>query len=339
MASQLRYLVFALLSLLLFVLVGYSRFEVPYATPFAKQGDSATSLQQVLQFIYNPSRFSITTPSFVHNGKTYTLPSIPRHTAPLGRDICILDVDTRSFDSEDQIFHGPDFDWPKLESYSGGIMNHYMYARAHGYDYKFYKANETDDRHPTWVKIAGLANTLKNYKYVVFLDADAIFNQMHVPIEWMLNYWSIDSTISLTMALDPPGQVNEDKRGRLYSNTGFIIAQNNPKTFEILKAWDECPTETRYKGCAEWNKVRFHEQSAYGSYIRYDYNNYLKELPCGEANGEWDLELCQGVFIQHMWWRTATVRSYFGDKTLQSLMGRMHAEVINEKDQIMETQD
>jgi hypothetical protein len=289
----------------------------------------------------------------VHNGETYKLPSTLGYISSLGKDVCILDVDTRPFSDKDQIFHGADFDWSKLEPYSGGIMNHYMYgeyreqlpdsqrlfhaAKTHGYDYKFYKATSAEDRHPTWVKVQGLASTLKNYKYVVFLDADAIFNQMHIPIEWMLNYWSINSTTSLAMALDPPGDINDDKNGRRYSNTGFIIAQNNPKTFEILKAWDECPSETRYTGCSEWNKVRFHEQSAYGSYIRYDYGDYLKELPCNEANGEWDLELCQGVFVQHMWYRTSTVRSHFGDKTLQLLMGRMHADVINQKENIIET--
>lgn len=208
----------------------------------------------------------------------------------------------------------------------------------HGYDYKFLQTATESERHPTWVKVSGLANVLKSYKFVVFLDADALFNQMHIPIEWLLNYWSINVTTSLAMALDPPGAVNNDTYGRRYSNTGFIIAQNNAKTHEILKAWDECPRETRYKGCSEWNKVRFHEQSAFGTYVRYDYDQYLKELPCDEANGEWDLENCRGVFIQHMWWRTPTVRSHFGDRTLQFLMERMHKHAMDEKEKIIDTQ-
>ncbi|KAF2005039.1 hypothetical protein P154DRAFT_457557, partial [Amniculicola lignicola CBS 123094] len=284
-----------------------------------EESGSRPSLKQILQFVHNSDKFSITTPAFENNGDRFELPPTLGYTAPLGKDVCILDVDTRSFDEGDQIFHDADFDWAKLEPHSGGVMNHYMYAQTHGYDYKFYRSNVRDDRHPTWVKIAGLAKTLLDYKYVIFLDSDALFNHMQVPIEWLLNYWEINSTTSLAMALDPPSDTNEDAHGRRYTNTGFIIAQNNPKTFEILQAWDECPSENRYQGCSHWNRVGFHEQSAYGEYIRYDYDNYLKELPCNEGNGEWDLEACRGVFIQHMWWRTSTARSHFGDRTLQSL--------------------
>jgi hypothetical protein len=183
--------------------------------------------------------------------------------------------------------------------------------------------------------VPGLLSVLSSYKFVVFMDADALFNQMHIPVEWLLNYWSIDSTISLAMALDPEGPQNNDTNGRRYANTGFIIAQNNPKTYEILTALDECPEETRYEGCAVWADTRFDEQAAFGRYVRYDYDEYIKELPCEEANGEWDLEICKGVFIQHMWWRTDTVSKRFGEQTLQSLMERVHENVMDDKRRIV----
>jgi hypothetical protein len=208
----------------------------------------------------------------------------------------------------------------------------------HGYDYKFIRGSTPKDRHVTWVKVPALASILSSYKFVVFLDADALFNQMHIPVEWFLNYWSITPTTSLALALDPPEPQNNDTSGRRYANTGFVIAQNNPKTHEILKALDECPDEGRYKGCGKFRKEGFHEQGAFGSYVRYDYDDYIKELPCNEANGEWDLESCKGVFVQHMWWRTPTVRKHFGDETLQALMARMHGHAMKDKKMIVDVQ-
>lgn len=168
------------------------------------------------------------------------------------------------------------------------------------------------------------------------MDADALFNQMHIPIEWLLNYWSITPTTSLAMAADPDAARNYDSKGRVYLNTGFIIAQNNEKTHEMLRALDECPEEKRYEGCKKWADTRFDEQAAFGEYVRYDYEEYVKELPCAEANGEWDLAKCKGVFIHHMWWRTRDVANKFGEKTTQSLMSRLHEHVIEERTHIVQ---
>ncbi|MCV5063472.1 hypothetical protein OFM35_33930, partial [Escherichia coli] len=57
-----------------------------------------------------------------------------------------------------------------------------------------------------------------------------------------------------------------------------------------------CPSETRYKGCAEWKGVYFHEQSGFSSHVRYDFldgltiaeepgKSMIRALPCNEANG------------------------------------------------------
>ncbi|ORY04394.1 hypothetical protein BCR34DRAFT_604905 [Clohesyomyces aquaticus] len=304
--------------------------------PLRSSGDA--SLQQVLQFIYNPTKFSLTSPAFETDGRRYELPDDHHYTSPLGKDVCILDVDTRPFENKGQVFHEGNFDWDKQEPYTGGILNHYTYAQIHGYDYHFINAANYTDRHATWIKPSAIANILHSYKFVIFLDADATFANPEIPIEWLLNYWSIDPSVSLAMALDPPKPTNNDTMGRRYSNTGFIIAQNNPRTFEILKVWDDCPNDIRYPGCSEWKKPRFHEQSAFGTYVRYDYDEWIKELPCDEANGEPDGEDCRGVFISHWWWRTNQVGTSFGDMTMKKVMGRLHGAVIDEKHKIVEVQ-
>ncbi|KAF2808265.1 uncharacterized protein BDZ99DRAFT_419220 [Mytilinidion resinicola] len=234
--------------------------------------------------------------------------------------------------------HDGEFVWSDTDRYSAGMMNHYTYATLHGYDYKFVNAANYTDRSPTWIKPAAIANLLPSYKFVIFLDADATFNTMHIPLEWLFNYWNITAKVSIAMALDPNATSNYDRFQRLLTNTGFMIVQYNAVTMHMLRAWDECPGETRYAGCAEWKHPRFHEQSAFGNYVRYDYGEWIKELPCNEANGEPEFGECKGVFVSHFWWRTDNVKKYFEMNALQALMGRVQGEMVDRKKEVVKLQ-
>lgn len=96
-----------------------------------KSGSEELSLQKVLQFIYNPTGFQVTTPSFTdpESGNVYELPAELLYENPLGKDVCILDVDTRAFEDDNQIFHENDFNFTGLQPHSGGILNHYTYGK------------------------------------------------------------------------------------------------------------------------------------------------------------------------------------------------------------------
>jgi len=63
-----------------------------------------------------------------------------------------------------------------------------------------------------------------------------------------------------------------DSKGKVTLNTGFVIAQKLPLTLKMMKAWKECPTEKKYKGCGYWKENWSHEQRAFSEYIRYDFN-------------------------------------------------------------------
>lgn len=285
---------------------------------------ASVSINEVLRMLYTPLKIKPDAPSIDEgNGTQIRLPPNPRYRRHFGKDVLILDLDTRPLQSTADFEKG-EYDWRKINHVSGGVFNHYAYSLIHGYDYKFIQAKNFEDRHATWIKPSALANQLKKYKWIVFLDADATFRHLHLPLEWMLNYWGIEPQHSITMALDPwdPNEpdYNADRFNRTYTNTGFMVVQNNPTTMEILKAWHECPNDVRYQGCSQWKHPKFHEQSAFGEYIRYDYEEFVKELPCAEANGFPGVEVsnCQGRFIRHYWFEKHLVKNDFRENMMNA---------------------
>jgi hypothetical protein len=254
------------------------------------------SLQSLFSAVVQPINTSYTDP----NGTTYDLPSTLHWTNPLANRILIVDIDTRIPNGKNELFGEEPMNWATHNTTGAGlvsnaIMDHYLYSQIHGYDYKYYHAQPMEGYYNTWIKPHALAALLKDdsHQFVVFLDADATVSHMDVPLEWMFNRWNITSRTSISMAVDPEtndwhfpgwGKVNNtDSRGQLVYNTGFVIAQNLPLTHEMLKAWVECPTETRYEGCAKWKETWSHEQRAFSEYIRYDFNpdgdNIVVSLP------------------------------------------------------------
>ena len=201
-------------------------------------------------------------------------------------------------------------------------------AKIHGYDYKFLQVRDSQRRHGTWCKVPAIRRHLKQYQFVIFLDADTIFPYLNLPMEWLLNYWDIAPETLIALARDPPDPVNNDDRSRTLLNTGFIIAQQSPRAMELFKAWDECPTEARYPKCSRWRFNWPHEQGAFGNVIRYDFNGSeeIKVLPCAEANGcpESAHTGCTGRLVRHYWYGKALVPSAVQESILRSFVPRLH---------------
>jgi len=132
--------------------------------------------------------------------------------------------------------------------------------------------------HNTWIKPYVLSEFLQSYRFVVFIDADATIQHLDIPLEWLFNKWGITHRTSVAMPIDTKQILNGDRnascdsKGKVTLNTGFVIAQKLPLTLKMMKAWKECPTEKKYKGCGYWKENWSHEQRAFSEYIRYDFN-------------------------------------------------------------------
>jgi hypothetical protein len=256
-----------------------------------------------------------------------------------------VDIDTRVPTGENELLNPERLDWENLKTEGAGmvsnsIMNHYLYAMVHGYDYKFYQARDMKDLHNTWILPHVLRELIPDYQFVVVMDADVTIPHLDVPFEWMFNRWGIKEHTSIALPWDTEeirdeGSISLDGKGMRVLNTGLVIAQNSSMTLEMLEAWRDCTTETRYKGCAQWKTQWSHEQRAFSEYIRYDFNKTpetIVSIPCDDAVG-WpgfrqdmlhrpgtanlDISDCNGNFVRHY---TTMGKSRVKDASAASVM-------------------
>lgn len=277
-----------------------------------------------------------------YTGKDWRLPGGGlRWTQPLGKRLCIVDIDTRTLDQANQIRDANPLHWNKTDPVAAGMLNHYMYAAVHGYDYHFVRAQHVEDRAPYWAKPAALSRILKNYDVCISIDADAIFTHLNLPFEWLLNRWRIEpEQTSLAMALDPDKEYNRDSKGRLVTNAGFVVAQNLPRTHAMLADWGACPDlPVKYPGCDKWKKPWPAEQRAFADYIRYAFNDEhdVLEIPCAEANGYPGSDSkCDGEFVRHFWsHKSDLLKPGVADTMAQAVAGKAHADFLGRKEEVI----
>ncbi|ROT35233.1 hypothetical protein SODALDRAFT_284849, partial [Sodiomyces alkalinus F11] len=277
----------------------------------------------------------------------WALPSKPNWTEPLGQKLCILDLDSRPLDSDGHIFGPNPINWTHAESIHGpslGILQHWVYAKIHGYAYYFVRTGEFEDRRASWKKPTIIDRVLQKHRVCVFVDSDAIFNHLDLPFEWLLNYWDIRDTDSVSLAIDPDLPHNKDEKGKLYLNTGFIIAQNQSTTFSIMHDWASCVDGDKYPNCTEYRTKSYghpSDQGGFGNYVRYDYEDNIKELPCAEANGfaEHGSE-CLGTFIKHLWTgKRDLIKIAVGQQIPGDFLRILHEQMLKEKDKFFVTEE
>lgn len=275
----------------------------------------------------------------------------------MGKRVLIVDIDTRVPTGENQILNPDVLDWEHLDLHGGGlvsnaIINHYLYALVHGYDYKFYQAQHMVDHHDTWIMPHVFRELLPDYQFVVAMDADAIVPHLEVPLEWMFNRWGVKEHTSMALPLDTEERrgnvsISTDSKGKLVLNTGFVVAQNSEKTLELLEAWRDCTSETRYPGCARWAYEWSHEQRAFSEYIRYDFNTpeTIVSIPCDDGVG-WpgfkkDLERenpgiadCNGNFIRHYTVGKHKVKESTSTSIMQLLSEVLQKNILQQQDAV-----
>jgi hypothetical protein len=294
---------------------------------------------------------AVNAPKYQPYGSSFwDLPESARWNEPIGEDLCIIDLDNRPFSESGQIFGSEPMSWKDPAAVHGlslGMLNHWTYAKIHGYKYYYIHIDEFSDRRNSWKKPPILTRILKDHRVCVFVDSDATFNHLDLPFEWLLNYWRFrPNEQSIALAYDPKSPKNTDPKGETYQNTGFMVVQNLPRTFEILKAWEECPNDGgKHPECTKFRKNEPGwptDQGGWGNFIRYDYDKPtdILALPCTEGNGFPESGSgCEGMFVRH-WWtgKDSWIKEGVGRQLPGQFLPLLHGQFLSEKDQFFLTE-
>jgi hypothetical protein len=290
-----------------------SELETKPQVPAVEIEDDEALRQWYLKHVMKPTIGVDQSPWSDFGAFDYELPEKKLWTKPLGNNFCIIDIDNRPWDKEGELWSSKLMSWDqdrrqKVHGLSLGILNHWLYSKIHGYKYYFVDFVAPTDRRASWAKPAIIREILKHHDACVFMDSDAVIHHLDIPFEWLMNYWGLHpSTNSFALAYDPKHPNNQDKFGGVYLNTGFIVLQNNKKSYEILDAWEECPEPGgKHPDCVDFRTNRPGkptDQGGFGTFIRYDFPAPdIISLPCTEANGFPESHSgCEGKFIQHLW--------------------------------------
>ena len=93
-------------------------------------GAPAGSFPSVLSALFAPLKIPITAPSWTDSdGKVFKISPDPVWTQPLGKRLCIIDIDTRPLNDTDEIMNMGAFNWTQFGATSAGMMGHYLYGR------------------------------------------------------------------------------------------------------------------------------------------------------------------------------------------------------------------
>jgi hypothetical protein len=182
---------------------------------------------------------------------------------------------------------------------------------------------------------------LKTCKHILVIEADGLFSDLTLPMEWQMNYWNFTKDTKVAILADPDDPINLDSRGNVNLNTGFVLAQSTPRTMEIWNAWGSCPDDhDRFPGCEKWAKNWPYEQGAYSDIIRYHFNkpNDLLILPCDEANGYPEADYaCKGTLnFQHYWIKKSLVKEKSVPPIMQSAMQGLQLDFLMSQDKIVQ---
>ncbi|KAH3920446.1 hypothetical protein HBH56_004610 [Parastagonospora nodorum] len=297
--------------------------KVPYkCASTGVDGSAKPALSDAISAVFDSIKHDPSNPEYIDGSGKKFVANQTIWTKPFGKRLLIVDIDTRVPTDENQILNPAKLNFEEMEMRGGGlvsnaIMNHYMYAMVHGYDYKYYQAQSIPDHYDTWIMPHAFRDLIEDYQFVVALDADVVLSHIEVPLEWMFNRWGIQQHTSMALPWDTEEikngvPVSLDSKGLRVLNTGFVVAQNSPTTIDMLEKWRDCTTETRYHGCGRWKQEWSHEQRAFSEYIRYDYNftaETIVPIDCDDAVG-WPgfaadnpqnpgISDCSGNFVRH----------------------------------------
>jgi hypothetical protein len=209
-----------------------------------------------------------------------------------------------------------------LYAHKAAIHN-YLYCVKYGYTFIVEKCPQIDDMDKdymwnghneyllVWSKHVFIQRHLENYKYVFFIDSDAIFIDLNKSIESFIKQFFTNDDICII-----GGQDCKDKNlcwNINNINTGAMVFKNSKKTFEILEHWNNAIDNE----CIQYKYVHAREQDCLNILKNKYYENNIKVLPYFEIGGT------DGIFVRHYVNETREYRNEEISKHLYPLFNEM----------------
>ena len=119
--------------------------------------------------------------------------------------------------------------------YQYDITNRFkvLYAKKHGYDFIFQNIT-TDEKQAYFTRQEMLKKYLQKYDYVMWMDADAWFNNMEISLSTIFDEMKKGNKI-LACARDH--MTIPEKYHESYINSGVLIFKKDDKSFSLIDAW------------------------------------------------------------------------------------------------------
>jgi hypothetical protein len=118
------------------------------------------------------------------------------------------------------------------------------YCLSHGYDYVVDTASPRMDRKVNWAKLPAIIRHLTDCDYLLYMDADAVFNAHELTIEDEI--LSVLHSEEIAMAVDVGSELLRWHPNR--PNSGVIFMKNTPTVHKFLDCWDKS-TDTHPEWC------------------------------------------------------------------------------------------
>ena len=170
---------------------------------------------------------------------------------------------------------------PNMKSMTDlSFANHKFYAEKHGYNYICYSDSMVDLKYVTWNKVYVLLNYINSFKYVVWIDADAIITNMDISIESVI---AKQESKHLHVC---------DDIGNWRLNTGVMIWENCEWSKQVLEDWAAMEKIPHNQGAEQQQLINYlrkkdNECVHWHVHNRRLFNAHPKEH-------------CEGDFILHM---------------------------------------
>ncbi|KIW01492.1 uncharacterized protein PV09_06972 [Verruconis gallopava] len=278
----------------------------PHSGHINQPGGITPSLSQIsyiVKALYEPLLVSVTADEITTEDQhKHTLEKIKPWTTPSNSRLCILDIET-----DRQKPRASERIWRSPPTVHPGTLNHYIYARIHGYSYKSGDGSmfmqSSSDLERVLFKVEELFR--EQCQTVVLVDAALGFSEMNLPIEWLFNRWEVTKETPFAFAYNP-----EQRETRF---PGLMIIQNVANGEGLAAARNCLDTNGQDIGC---RKV---------------VNILQPDIPLCTRGYD-----CVGTFMRYSWTSSDLEHVVFGGGVVKDLVGRLSKEYsdvfnLNEK--------